>query len=67
MKNPKNTYKSAELDLLDMPYLSAGAGGDDVLAESGRWWQRCQQAVSAWLERAERRVTEGFRVPPGGG
>lgn len=27
------------------------------------WWQ----TVLHWLQRAEKRVTDNFRVPPGGG
>lgn len=29
--------------------------------------QRYRDKAHAWLVRAEKRVTEGFRVPPGGG
>ena len=36
-------------------------------AEAISLWIRCTEKIRDWLVRAERRVTEGFRVPPNGG
>lgn len=30
-------------------------------------WARCKAKICGWLEQAQKRVDEGFRVPPGGG
>ena len=66
MKNQTNDGKSAELHV---PQSLNPHGKRDIAAQPKpeSLWQRRKQAMCVWLERAERRVTEGFRVPPGGG
>lgn len=66
MKNQTNGGKNAELHA---PQFLSPHDERDIAAqpEAESLWQRSKQAVCLWLGWAERRVTEGFRVPPGGG
>ena len=67
MKNQTTDGKSAELHLPNTLNTSSDECDADTRLAADSLWQRSKQVVCAWLERAERRVTEGFRMPPDGG
>ena len=52
-------------EVVDLKSMTREAG--PAQAEAMSLWQRCTEKVRDWLVQAERRVTEGFRVPPSGG
>lgn len=63
MKNYLTDCTSDEA--IDLTSIKGGA--ESAQAEVSSLWQRSKEKVSDWLVRAERRVTNGFRVPPNGG